>query len=117
MNLLEFPGPNNSSFVLLLNLPIFVTNQRRKREDYGQSRGDDDDVDNNDDDDDDVEGIDDVEKGRDGWAGGSIVQDSGKGGACQCPVSLIDYPHDMRMSVMRRKISMPYMDSSSTKTP
>ena len=30
-------------------------------------------------------------------------------------VSLIDYPHDMRMSVMRRKISMPYMDSSSTK--
>ena len=29
-------------------------------------------------------------------------------------VSLIDYPHDMRMSVMRRKISMRYMDSSST---
>ena len=51
----------NSPFVLLLNLPIFVTNN-----------GDDDDFD----------GIDDVEKGRDGWAGGSIVQDSGKGGAC-----------------------------------
>ena len=30
-------------------------------------------------------------------------------------VSLIDYPHDMRMNVMRRKISMGYMDSSSTK--
>ena len=47
------------------------------------SSGDDDDVDNNyHDADDDVDGIDDVEKGRDGWAGGSIVQDSGKGGAC-----------------------------------
>ena len=30
-------------------------------------------------------------------------------------VSFIDYPHDMRMSVMRRKISMGYMDSSSIK--
>ena len=72
----------NSPFVLLLNLSIFVTNQRRKKEDCGLSRGDDDDVDNNDDDGDNVDGIDDVEKGRDGWAGGSIVQDSGKGGAC-----------------------------------
>ena len=41
-----------------------------------------DDDDDHDADADDVDGIDDVEKGRDGWAGGSIVQDSGKGGAC-----------------------------------
>ena len=32
-------------------------------------------------------------KGRDGCPGRSIVQDSGKGGACQWPVSLIDNPH------------------------
>ena len=55
-------------------------------DDYGDNDHDDDDGDHDDDDvDDDAN-----EKDRDGYPGGPIVQDSGDGGACQCPVSLID---------------------------
>ena len=61
-------------------------------DDYGDNDHDDNDDHDHDVDDHHDDDVDDDanEKDRDGYPGGPIVQDSRDGGACQCPVSLID---------------------------